>query len=61
MRVPQSWLAEHIGSELPSPDEIADAFVRVGLEIEDVHRGPELSGPLVVGRVRQIEELTGFK
>jgi phenylalanyl-tRNA synthetase beta chain len=61
VRVPQSWLAEHIGTELPTPDEIADAFVRVGLEIEDVHRGPELSGPLVVGRVRQVEELTEFK
>lgn len=61
MRVPQSWLAEHIGRELPDPEEIADAFVRVGLEIEDVHRAPELTGPLVVGRVREVEELTGFK
>ncbi len=61
MRVPQSWLAEHVGRELPSVDEIADAFVRVGLEVEDVHRGPELSGSLVVGRVLEIEELTEFK
>ena len=38
-----------------------DAFVRVGLEVEEVHRRPESSGPLVVGRVLEIEELTGFK
>ena len=44
MRVSQSWLAEHIGTELPGPDEIADAFVRVGLEVEDVHRGPRWPG-----------------
>ena len=61
MRVPQSWLAEHIGGELPLPDQVADAFVAVGLEIEDVHRGPELTGPLVIGRVREIEDLTEFK
>jgi phenylalanyl-tRNA synthetase beta chain len=60
VRVPMSWLAEHVGT-LPSVDETAEAFVRVGFEIEDVHRGPELTGPLVVGRVREIEELTGLK
>ncbi|HVH21140.1 MAG TPA: phenylalanine--tRNA ligase subunit beta, partial [Pseudonocardia sp.] len=61
MRVPQSWLAEHIGQQLPTADEIADAFVRVGLEIEDVHQPPELTGPLVVGRVCEVTDLTEFK
>ncbi|MHA6794167.1 phenylalanine--tRNA ligase subunit beta [Pseudonocardia bannensis] len=66
MRVPVSWLADHVRvadpTELPSdPDEVAEAFVRVGLEVEDIHRGPELTGPLVVGRVAEIEELTEFK
>jgi phenylalanyl-tRNA synthetase beta chain len=60
VRVPQSWLSDLLG-ELPQVDETAEAFVRVGLEIEDVHRGPEVSGPLVVGRVLEIEELTGLK
>ncbi|TQM37174.1 phenylalanine--tRNA ligase subunit beta [Pseudonocardia cypriaca] len=60
MRVPLSWLAEHLG-ELPPADETADAFVRVGLEIEDVHRPPELTGPLVVGRVLEFEVLEGLK
>jgi phenylalanyl-tRNA synthetase beta chain len=60
VRVPQSWLAELLG-ELPGVDDVAEAFVRVGFEVEDVHRAPEITGPLVVGRVREIEELTGLK
>jgi phenylalanyl-tRNA synthetase beta chain len=60
VRVPQSWLTDLLG-ELPPVDETAEAFVRVGLEIEDIHRAPELTGPLVVGRVLEIEELTGLK
>lgn len=60
MRVSLSWLAEHV--DTPSdPDLVAEAFVRVGLEVEDVHRAPELTGPLVVGQVAEIEELTGLK
>ncbi|MGH3614424.1 MAG: phenylalanine--tRNA ligase subunit beta [Pseudonocardia sp.] len=60
MRVSLSWLAEHV--DIPSdPDVVAEAFVRVGLEVEDVHRAPEFTGPLVVGQVAEIEELTGLK
>jgi phenylalanyl-tRNA synthetase beta chain len=69
VRVPQSWLAELLDGDLPSDaaaelppvDETAEAFVRVGLEIEDVHRPPELTGPLVVGRVLEFEVLEGLK
>ncbi len=60
MRVPMSWLAELAG-DLPSVDETAEVFVRIGFEIEDLHGGPELTGPLVVARVLDIEELTGLK
>ena len=60
MRVPLSWLAEHVG-DTPPADETAEAFVRVGLEIEDVHRPAELTGPLVVGRVLEFEVLEGLK
>jgi phenylalanyl-tRNA synthetase beta chain len=60
VRVPLSWLAEHIGRELPTPDEVADAFVGVGLEIEEVRPGPRLTGPLVVGRVQEVTELAEF-
>ncbi|GAA5140116.1 phenylalanine--tRNA ligase subunit beta [Pseudonocardia adelaidensis] len=61
MRVPLSWLAEHIGEATPSADDTAEAFVRVGLEIEDVHEPPELTGPIVVGRVLEFEVLEGLK
>ncbi len=60
MRVPVSWLADHLDLPSTDADEVAEAFVRVGLEVEDVHRAPELTGPLQVGRVGGIEELTGF-
>ena len=64
MRVPVSWLRDHValpgGDEAPTVAEIADAFVRAGLEVEAVHYLGPVSGPLVVSRVLEIEELTGF-
>ncbi|MGY2081346.1 phenylalanine--tRNA ligase subunit beta [Modestobacter sp. SYSU DS0657] len=62
MRVPVSWLTEHV--DIPAGttvEELDEAFVRLGFEVEDVHRPPVTTGPLVVGRVLGIEELTGFK
>ncbi len=61
MRVPLTWLSEHVAGPLPSVDETADAFVRVGFEIEEVIEPPSITGPLVVGLVKEIEELTGLK
>ncbi|MGY2067769.1 phenylalanine--tRNA ligase subunit beta [Blastococcus sp. SYSU DS0619] len=62
MKVPVSWLSELV--ELPAGitvEELDAAFVRLGFEVEDVVRPPVTTGPLVVGRVLEIEELTGFK
>lgn len=62
MRVSVSWLADLV--ELPdgiTAEEIADAFVRVGLEVEEIHPPPAVTGPVHVGRVASIEELTGLK
>lgn len=65
MRVPVSWLSEHValpeGSDAPSPDELAEAFVRNGLEVEAVDELEPVTGPLLIGRVLEIEELTGVK
>ncbi|GAA1396311.1 phenylalanine--tRNA ligase subunit beta [Pseudonocardia kongjuensis] len=63
MRVSASWLARHIDpAALPArPEDIGEAFVRVGLEVEEIHPAPEITGPLTVARVAGIEELTGFK
>ena len=62
MRVPVSWLTEHldIGEEV-TPQELADAFVRIGIEVDDLTTLGPVTGPLVVGRVAEIEELTEFK
>ncbi len=62
MRTPLGWLSEHVS--LPagiSASEVADALLRVGFEVEDIHTVPETTGDLVVGRVLSIEELTEFK
>ena len=63
VRVPLSWLREYV--ELPADiaaDDLEKALVRVGLEVEEIHDlRATVTGPLVVGRVRAIEELTGFK
>jgi phenylalanyl-tRNA synthetase beta chain len=53
MKAPVSWLAEHV--DLPTgiaPRQLADALIRVGMEVESVESGAEgLTGPIVVGRV----------
>src|SRR5580698_5211000 len=63
MRVPLSWLREYV--DLPaevSGRELAEKLIPIGFEVETVHEsGAGLSGPLVVGQVLEIEELTGFK
>ncbi|CAB4839427.1 unannotated protein [freshwater metagenome] len=63
MRAPLSWLREYAAiPEDVSPQEIADAFVRVGFEVEEIEmQGLEIVGPLVIGRVLSVEEITEFK
>ena len=62
MRVPVSWLREHLElSEDVTTDDIVDAFVRLGVEVEGVEPVGRITGPLVIGRVVEIEELTQFK
>ena len=56
MRIPISWLAEHV--DLPAdstPEALHAALVRVGFEEETVHGG-DLSGPVVVGQVLEFTE-----
>ena len=63
MRVPVSWLRELIDiPESESARDIGERLVRCGFEVEGVEEsGAGLSGPLLVGRVDSIEELTDFK
>jgi phenylalanyl-tRNA synthetase beta chain len=63
MRAPLSWIKEFV--EIPSaitPDQISDALIRVGFEVEEIiTQGGDLTGPLVFGKVLTIEEITEFK
>ncbi|NDU72633.1 phenylalanine--tRNA ligase subunit beta [Actinomadura sp. DSM 109109] len=63
MRAPLSWLRDYV--ELPAGvtgRALAAELIAAGLEVETVERaGADIRGPLVVGRVLAIEELTGFK
>ena len=65
MRVPYSWLREFVSVGAPGWDvgaaELAQALVRVGHEVEEVVTLGPVDGPLTVGRVTEIEELTDFK
>ncbi len=65
MRVPYSWLRDVVSAGAPdwdaSPEDLAQTLVRIGHEVEDVQRLGQVEGPLTVGRVTHIEELTGFK
>lgn len=62
MKLPVSWLNEFV----PLPEgttgrEIAASLLKVGFEVESVEMLGDVRGPLVVGQVQQIEELTDFK
>ncbi|MEU5694431.1 phenylalanine--tRNA ligase subunit beta [Actinosynnema sp. NPDC020468] len=62
MRIPVTWLVENLEfPETPTPDQLAEAFVRIGIEVEEVLPLAGVTGPLVAGRVVEIEELTEFK
>lgn len=65
MRVPYSWLREVVRAGAPgwdvTPEELEQAFIRIGHEVEEVIRLGPVSGPLTMGRVTAIEELTEFK
>ncbi|WP_213454243.1 phenylalanine--tRNA ligase subunit beta [Rhizomonospora bruguierae] len=61
MRVPVSWLREFVAAPT-DPATLEPALVRVGLEVEEItDLASTVTGPLVVGRVVRITELTGFK
>lgn len=65
MFIAQSWIESLIGRGTPgwtiSPEELDAGFVRVGFETEGYSALPPVKGPLVIGQVLEIEELTGFK
>ncbi|MGW3605720.1 phenylalanine--tRNA ligase subunit beta [Micromonospora sp. NPDC005161] len=63
MRVSVSWLREYVDlpADLPTGD-LEQALIDLGIEVESVvDLRASVTGQLVVGEVREIEELTGFK
>ena len=65
MRLPYSWLREIVQAGAPgwdvSPEELEAALIRIGHEVEEIIPVGPVTGPLTVGRVAEIEELTEFK
>jgi len=66
MLISQKWLTSLLNNAgnpgwSVSPEELDAGFVRVGFETDGYEPLPETTGPLVVGRVEEIEELTDFK
>ncbi|MGV0718992.1 phenylalanine--tRNA ligase subunit beta [Mycolicibacterium sp. XJ662] len=65
MRLPYSWLRDVVRAGAPGwdvgPDELEHALIRIGHEVEEVIPVGPVSGPLSIGRVVEIEELTEFK
>ncbi len=63
MRISMSWIRELV--DLPAGQtgrDVAENLINAGLEVETVETvGEGLSGPIVVGKVLAIEELTEFK
>lgn len=65
MLIAQNWVTGLLGHanegwKVPSSD-LDSGYVRVGFETEGFWSIPETTGPLVIGRVETIEELTEFK
>ncbi|MGE0217561.1 phenylalanine--tRNA ligase subunit beta [Mycolicibacterium sp.] len=65
MRLPYSWLRDVVSAGTPgwdvSAEELEQTLIRIGHEVEEIIPVGPVSGPLTVGRVTQIEELTEFK
>ncbi len=63
MKFPISWLRDFISLPVDvTADQVAEALLRQGLEVESVsHLGEDLVGPVVVARVLTVEVLTEFK
>lgn len=65
MRVPYSWLRDVVRAGSPdwdvSPTELERALISVGHEVEEIVPVGPVSGPLTIGRVTEIEDLTEFK
>jgi phenylalanyl-tRNA synthetase beta chain len=65
MRVPYSWLRDVVQAGAPgwdvSPEELERALIAIGHEVEEILPVGPVSGPLTIGRVADIEELTEFK
>src|SRR6202046_4293063 len=65
MRVPYSWLREVVSAGAPGwdvkPEDLEQALIRIGHEVEEVITLGPVDGPLTVGRGVSIEELTEFK
>lgn len=66
MLITQSWVQNLLRAANPTfagvtPAELDATYVQVGFETEGYEAIPETTGPLVLGRVAHIEELTQFK
>jgi phenylalanyl-tRNA synthetase beta chain len=65
MRLPYSWLREVVQAGAPGWDvsahELEQTLIRIGHEVEEIIPVGPVAGPLTVGRVAEIEELTEFK
>lgn len=65
MLISQSWVTGLLGAKNPgwkvTPEELDSGYVRVGFETEGYENLPETTGPLVIGKVEEVEELTQFK
>ncbi|HMC72163.1 MAG TPA: phenylalanine--tRNA ligase subunit beta, partial [Mycobacteriales bacterium] len=61
MRVPISWLLDHVSLDRPDARDIAERLTLAGLKVEHVEVTGDDIGNVVVARVLDIEELTGFK
>ncbi|WP_459588007.1 phenylalanine--tRNA ligase subunit beta [Corynebacterium camporealensis] len=65
MLISQNWVTRLLSENNPgwkvSAEELDAGYVRVGFETEGYEPLPEIDGPLVIGQVVEIEELTQFK
>ncbi|MCH9701454.1 MAG: phenylalanine--tRNA ligase subunit beta [Actinomycetia bacterium] len=65
MRLPYSWLREVVQAGAPgwdvSAEELENTLISIGHEVEEIIPAGPVAGPLTIGQVAEIEELTEFK
>ena len=51
MKISLNWLNDYIAIEKYKPEDLADIFTSLGIEVETIEHVASIQGPVVVGKI----------